>query len=154
MKVFIVLLFLLSFTLNLKIEKFEPISFITCILKSETLSDYDKNDKLVRREKNTYDTSEQITDKVLLQKIFDEDGNLISQSTDTTKYELGEIVELIADNSEFTYDDDSGKINEILLPKNMDIYKVQFIIGIIEDVTPKLKRNKTEDLFSGINVEV
>jgi hypothetical protein len=38
MKVFIVLLFLLSFTLNLKIEKFEPISFITCILKSETLS--------------------------------------------------------------------------------------------------------------------
>ena len=37
MKAFIVLLFLLSFILNLKIEKFEPISFITCILKSETL---------------------------------------------------------------------------------------------------------------------
>ena len=37
MKVFIVLLFLLSFTLNLKIEKFEIISFITCILKSEKL---------------------------------------------------------------------------------------------------------------------
>ena len=36
----------------------------------------------------------------------------------------------------------------------MDIYKVQFIIGIIEDVTPKLKRNRTEDLFSGTNVEV
>ena len=37
MKVFILLLFLLSFTLNLKIEKFEIISFITCILKSEKL---------------------------------------------------------------------------------------------------------------------
>ena len=80
------------------------------VLKSETLSDYDKNDKLVRREQNTYDTSEQITDKVLLQRIFDEDGNLISQSTDTTKYELGEIVELIADNSEFTYDDDMSYV--------------------------------------------
>ena len=37
MKVFILLFFLLSFTLNLKIEKFEIISFITCILKSEKL---------------------------------------------------------------------------------------------------------------------
>ena len=37
MKVFILLLFLISFTLNLKIEKFEFISFITCILKSEKL---------------------------------------------------------------------------------------------------------------------
>ena len=37
MKVFISLLFLISFTLNLKIEKFEFISFITCILKSEKL---------------------------------------------------------------------------------------------------------------------
>ena len=37
MKVFILLLFLNSFTLNLKIEKFEFISFITCILKSEKL---------------------------------------------------------------------------------------------------------------------
>ena len=37
MKVFILLLFLISFTLNLKIENFEFISFITCILKSEKL---------------------------------------------------------------------------------------------------------------------
>ena len=37
MKVFILLFFLLSFTLNLKIENFEIISFITCILKSEKL---------------------------------------------------------------------------------------------------------------------
>ena len=37
MKAIIVLLLLLSFSLNLKIEKFEPISFITCILKSDTL---------------------------------------------------------------------------------------------------------------------
>ena len=37
MKVFVLLLFLISFTLNLKIEKFEFISFITCILKSEKL---------------------------------------------------------------------------------------------------------------------
>ena len=80
------------------------------VIKSETLSDFDKNDKLVRREKNTYDTSGQITDKVLLQRIFDEDGNLTSQSTDTTKYELGEIVELIADYSEFTYDNDMSYV--------------------------------------------
>ena len=37
MKVFILLLFLISFTLNLKMKNFEFISFITCILKSEKL---------------------------------------------------------------------------------------------------------------------
>ena len=43
---------------------------------------------------------------------------------------------------------------DILLPKNMDKDNGQLLMGIIEEVTPKLTRNKTDDLYSGINIEV
>ena len=55
--------------------------------------------------------------------------------------------------AKFTYFD-NGTIIDILLPKNMDEDNAQILMGIIEGVTPKLTRNKTEDLYSGINIEV
>ena len=55
--------------------------------------------------------------------------------------------------AKFTYFD-NGTIIDILLPKNMDKDNAQLLMGIIEEVTPKLTRNKTDDLYSGINIEV
>ena len=46
--------------------------------------------------------------------------------------------------AKFTYFD-NGTIIDILLPKNMDKDNGQLLIGIIEEVTPKLTRNKTDD---------
>ena len=34
----------------------------------------------------------------------------------------------------------------------MDKYNAELLIGIIEELTPKLIRNKTEDALSGINI--
>ena len=55
--------------------------------------------------------------------------------------------------AKFTFDD-KGKIIDILLPEKMDRYNAQSLIEIIEGVTPKLTRNKTEDIFAGVTVEV
>ena len=48
--------------------------------------------------------------------------------------------------AKFTYFD-NGTIIDILLPKNMDKDNAQILMGIIEEVTPKLTRNKTDDLL-------
>ena len=46
----------------------------------------------------------------------------------------------------------SGKIEEIKLPNNMDEYNAETIIELIEKVIPKLSRNRTEDMSNGLNI--
>ena len=48
---------------------------------------------------------------------------------------------------------ENGTIADILLPNDIDNYNAHLIIELIEDVIPKLSRNKTEDDNNGINVE-
>ena len=47
---------------------------------------------------------------------------------------------------------ESGKIEEIKLPNNMDEYNTETIIELIEKVIPKLSRNRTEDMSNGLNI--
>ena len=47
---------------------------------------------------------------------------------------------------------ESGKIEEIKLPNNMDEYNAETIIELIEKVIPKLSRNRTEDMSNGLNI--
>lgn len=76
--------------------------------------------------------------------IFDEETvKEFESNPDATKYQI----------AKFTYDD-KGSIIDVLLPKNMDRYNAQIIMGIIEGVIPKLTRNRTEDNFSGLSIEV
>ena len=51
----------------------------------------------------------------------------------------------------FKFDGD-GKIEEIKLPNNMDGYNVQLIVGLIENVIPKLSRNRKEDMSNGLDI--
>jgi len=69
MKVFIVLLSLLSFSLNIKlVEKIEPISFLTCILKSEILmNDIQTIYKILSE--NDYETHSKLLSEILIRDI-------------------------------------------------------------------------------------
>ena len=53
--------------------------------------------------------------------------------------------------AKFKFDDD-GKIEEILLPDNMDEYHVEIITDLIEKVITKLARNKKEDMSKGLDI--
>ena len=48
---------------------------------------------------------------------------------------------------------DDGKIEMIKLPNNMDEYNAETIIDLIEKVTPKLSRNRKEDLSNGLDIQ-
>ena len=47
---------------------------------------------------------------------------------------------------------DNGTIFDILLPKTMDLYNAQSIKELIENIIPKLTRNRTEDEDNGLNI--
>ena len=51
----------------------------------------------------------------------------------------------------FKFNDD-GKIEEIKLPNNMDGYNAQLIVGLIENVIPKLSRSRQEDMSKGLEI--
>ena len=48
---------------------------------------------------------------------------------------------------------ENGTLANILLPNDIDNYNANLIIELIEDVIPKLSRNKTEDANNGIKFE-
>jgi hypothetical protein len=48
---------------------------------------------------------------------------------------------------------ENGTLANILLPNDIDNYNANLIIELIEDVIPKLSRNKTEDDINGLKVE-
>ena len=48
---------------------------------------------------------------------------------------------------------ENGTLADILLPNDIDNYNANLIIELIEDVIPKLSRNKTEDANNGIKFE-
>ena len=48
----------------------------------------------------------------------------------------------------------NGTLIDILLPKDMDKYNAQSFVSIIGGITPKLARNRTEDVLKGIEVNV
>ena len=69
MKVFIVLLSLLSFSLSIKTtEKLEPISFLTCILKSEILMNDLKTIFKILSE-NDYENQSKLLSEILIRDI-------------------------------------------------------------------------------------
>ena len=47
---------------------------------------------------------------------------------------------------------DSGKVTDIQLPDNMDQHNAHSIIELIENIVPKLTRNRVEDISNGINI--
>ena len=48
---------------------------------------------------------------------------------------------------------ENGTIDDIKLPANMDAYYTQSIIELIENVVPKLTRNRTEDISNGLDIK-
>lgn len=48
---------------------------------------------------------------------------------------------------------ENGTIADIQLPNNMDYYNSKSVIELIENVMPKLTRNRKEDNSNGINIE-
>ena len=48
---------------------------------------------------------------------------------------------------------ENGTVADIQLPNNMDSYYAQNIIEMIDNVIPKLTRNRTEDISNGLNIE-
>ena len=48
---------------------------------------------------------------------------------------------------------ENGTIDDIQLPSNMDEYNAHTIIELIEDVIPKLTRNRTEDISNGLEIK-
>ena len=48
---------------------------------------------------------------------------------------------------------ENGTLADILLPNDIDNYNAHLIVDLIEDVIPKLSRNKTEDAINGLKVE-
>ena len=49
---------------------------------------------------------------------------------------------------------ENGTLANILLPNDIDNYNANLIIELIEDVIPKLSRNKTEDENNGLKIEL
>ena len=47
---------------------------------------------------------------------------------------------------------ENGTIYDIKLPNNMNNYYANAIIELIENVIPKLSRNKTEDIYNGLKI--
>ena len=47
---------------------------------------------------------------------------------------------------------DEGLITEINVPDNMDKYNADSIVELIQNVIPRLKRNKTEDMSNGLEI--
>ena len=48
---------------------------------------------------------------------------------------------------------ENGTIDDIQLPSNIDEYNAHTIIELIEDVIPKLTRNRTEDISNGLQIK-
>ena len=48
---------------------------------------------------------------------------------------------------------ENGTIAAIQLPNNMDSYNAKSIIQLIDDIIPKLARNRKEDISNGLNIE-
>ena len=48
---------------------------------------------------------------------------------------------------------ENGTIAGIQLPNNMDLYNAHSIVELIENIIPKLTRNRKEDISNGLNVE-
>ena len=48
---------------------------------------------------------------------------------------------------------ENGTITDIQLPNNMDSYNAKAIIELIDNIIPKLTRNRKEDISNGLNIE-
>ena len=48
---------------------------------------------------------------------------------------------------------ENGTIADIQLPDNMDLYNAHTINELIENIVPKLTRNRKEDISNGLNIE-
>ena len=48
---------------------------------------------------------------------------------------------------------ENGTIADIQLPNNMDSYNAKSIIQLIDDIIPKLARNRKEDISNGLSIE-
>ncbi len=48
---------------------------------------------------------------------------------------------------------ENGTIDDIQLPTNMNKYNAHTIVELIEDVIPKLTRNRTEDISNGLEIK-
>ena len=48
---------------------------------------------------------------------------------------------------------EDGTIEEIKVPDNMDKYNADNIVELIQNVIPKLTRNRTEDMSKGLEIK-
>ena len=87
--------------------------------------------------------AEEVDKELTSFKIFDEETiKELEANPDGSKYPM----------AVFTFFED-GTIEDIKVPDNMDKYHADSIVELIQNVIPKLTRNRKEDLTNGLNIK-